>query len=118
MFGLFYYTADIWKFLAGTGTIYLSGASAAVILGLYWKRASTAGAAAALGLGLLGAFTAFPDAFARLTGLSGLASESGIALVTVAASWGAMVTLSLAFPDRAAVKEPPPAPTGSGPSRA
>src|SRR5205814_312806 len=28
VFGLLYYTPDIWKFLAGTGTIYLSGSSA------------------------------------------------------------------------------------------
>ncbi len=100
LFGLFYYTPDIWKFLAGTGTIYLSGASAAVILGLYWPRASSTGALAALVLGLLGVLVAFQDQFARSAWFAGLASESALALLTVGASWGAMIVLSLLFPDR------------------
>jgi SSS family solute:Na+ symporter len=99
VFGLLFYTADIWKFLAGTGTIYLSGASAAVILGLYWRRASSTGAMAALLLGLLGVLVAFQDQFARSGWLSGLASEAALALLTVAASWGAMILLSLLVPD-------------------
>jgi SSS family solute:Na+ symporter len=98
-FGLFYYTADIWKFLAGTGTIYLSGASAAVTLGLYWRRASSVGAAAALLLGLLGVLVAFQEQFARSESFAGLASESALALITVAVCWGAMIVLSLLFPD-------------------
>jgi SSS family solute:Na+ symporter len=100
VFGLFYYTADIWKFLAGTGTIYLSGASAVVILGLYWRRASRVGAAAALVCGLLGVLVAFQDSLSQSALFRGLASESKLALVTVAASWGSMVLLSLVFPDR------------------
>lgn len=100
VFGLFYYTPDVWKFLAGTGTVYLSGASAAVTLGLYWRRASSAGAAAALLLGLLGVGVAFQEQFARSTRLAGIASEPALALITVAACWSAMVILSLLFPDR------------------
>ena len=90
VFGLFYYTPDVWSFLAGTGTIYLSGASAAVILGLYWPRASSAGALAALLLGLLGILVAFGNA----------GDEPRLALITVAASWGSMIVLSFLFPDR------------------
>jgi SSS family solute:Na+ symporter len=100
VFGLFYYTPDVWKFLAGTGTIYLSGASAAVILGLYWRRASSAGAIAALLLGLLGVMVAFQEQFARSEWFQGIASESKLALITVGASWGAMILLSLLVPDR------------------
>jgi SSS family solute:Na+ symporter len=99
VFGLFYYTPDIWKFLAGTGTIYLSGASAAVILGLYWPRASSAGALGALLAGLLGVLVAFQDQIAD-SRFAVLASESALALVTVAASWGLMIVLSLLFPNR------------------
>lgn len=90
VFGLFYYTPDVWRFLACTGTIYLSGASAAVILGLYWRRASSAGALAALVLGLSGAYAAFAE----------MASQTALALATVAASWGAMIGLSLLMPDK------------------
>jgi SSS family solute:Na+ symporter len=100
VFGLFYYTADIWRFLAGTGTIYLSGASAVVILGLYWRRASRVGATAALLCGLLGVLVAFQESLRQSELFRGLASESKLALVTVAASWVSMIVLSLAFPDR------------------
>jgi SSS family solute:Na+ symporter len=101
-FGMFYYTPDVWKFLAGTGTIYLSGASAAVVLGLYWRRASSAGALAALLFGLLGVAVAFKDQFRESRWFAGIASEPALALITVGASWGSMVVLSLVFPDRAA----------------
>lgn len=107
IFGLLFYTPDIWSFLAATGTVYLSGASAVVVLGLYWKRASTAGAAAALVVGLLGLLAPLkawlPGGWANA---SWLANEASVALVTVAASWTAMIALSLLFPDRpAAVAE-------------
>lgn len=101
VFGIFYYTQDVWKFLAGTGTIYLSGASAAVTLGLYWPRASSVGALAALLGGLLGMMVAFQEQVARWTGVTQLASESTLALITVGLSWSLMIVLSLAFPDRA-----------------
>ena len=100
VFGLLFYTPNIWKFLAGTGTIYLSGASAVVILGLYWKRASSAGAVAALLLGLLGLAVPFKDQLARFEWFSRFNADSTLALATVAASWGAMILLSLIFPDR------------------
>ncbi len=83
-----------------TARIAVSGASAAVILGLYWPRASSTGALAALVLGLLGVLVAFQNQFARSAWFAGLASESALALLTVGASWGAMIVLSLLFPDR------------------
>ncbi len=106
VFGILFYTPNVWSFLAGTGTIYLSGASAAVVLGLYWRRASSAGALAALLLGLLGILVAFQDLFKRSAWFAGLASESALALLSVAASWGAMVVLSLLFPDRPKKEQP------------
>ncbi len=100
-FGLFFYTPDVWKFLAGTGTIYLSGASAVVILGLYWPRASSAGATGALVVGLLGVLVPFRDQFSR-AGWTGLADEQVLALITMGSSWATMIALSLIFPDRRA----------------
>jgi SSS family solute:Na+ symporter len=99
LFGILFYTPDIWKFLAGTGTVYLSGASAVVVLGLYWRRASSTGALAALLLGLLGILVAFQDLLKEVAWFRGRVSEASLALITVVASWGAMVVLSLLFPD-------------------
>ncbi len=48
-FSLFYqHRQDIFMFFAITGTIYLGGAGAAIIGGLYWKRGSTPAAWAAM----------------------------------------------------------------------
>ncbi len=56
--GLFYTAPDTFiQYQALTGTIYLSGGAACVVLGLYWKHANTAGAFAATLVG-----TAFPIA--------------------------------------------------------
>ena len=47
--GLFYKGGeDIWDYMAGTGAIYFTGAFALLLGGLYWKRASSAGAMLAL----------------------------------------------------------------------
>ena len=39
---------DLWDYMAVTGAIYFTGAFALLVGGLYWKRASRTGAAAAL----------------------------------------------------------------------
>lgn len=44
---------SVWTYMMVTGTIYLSGAATALIGGIYWKRASSTGAVAALAAGLL-----------------------------------------------------------------
>ena len=45
---------ELWDYLAITGTVYLSGALPVIVGGLYWKRASSTGALAALACGLIG----------------------------------------------------------------
>jgi SSS family solute:Na+ symporter len=44
---------DLWDYMAVSGAIYFTGAFAILLLGLYWKRASTAGAFSALFIGTL-----------------------------------------------------------------
>ena len=57
-FGLWYqFKGDIWTFLAVTGTIYLASVFTLLVAALYWPRASTTGAIAALILGAVGPVT-------------------------------------------------------------
>jgi len=46
-------SSTVWEYLALTGTMYLSGALALVVGGLYWKRANEGGAYAAIVLGVI-----------------------------------------------------------------
>ncbi len=107
--GLFYEGKDdIWDYMAVTGAIYFNGAIAVLIGGIYWKRASRAGAMAALlagcsavlGLdpvqkrvGLQSLDPANGEWTARLTG-----AETG--LISVGLAVAAMIVFSLLFPDR------------------
>ena len=53
--GLWYEVGqELWDYLAITGRVYLSGALPVIVGGLYWKRASSTGALAALACGLMG----------------------------------------------------------------
>ena len=53
--GLWYeQSQELWDYLAITGTVYLSGALPVIVGGLYWRRASSAGALAALVCGAIG----------------------------------------------------------------
>ncbi len=53
--GLWYEVGqELWDYLAITGTVYLSGALPVIVGGLYWRRASSAGALAALVCGVMG----------------------------------------------------------------
>ncbi|NOY42439.1 MAG: hypothetical protein GXP26_11460 [Planctomycetes bacterium] len=54
---------NVWPFLFITGTIYLSGASTALLGGMYWRRASSTGAMLALGGGLLAILALFEGWF-------------------------------------------------------
>ena len=82
-----------------------TGAISVLIAGLYWKRASSTGAACALIAGfsaLLGLGTV-----QEWFGLSGWKSWN-IGLITLVVAAVAMVVGSLAFPDRLDPKAPPP----------
>ncbi|MCA9175780.1 MAG: hypothetical protein KDB14_14945 [Planctomycetales bacterium] len=52
---------SVWNYMAVSGTIYLSGAGVALLGGIYWRGASTAGAWAALLAGLLAIVGLFLD---------------------------------------------------------
>ena len=54
VWGVWYPLPDsVWDYMSVTGTIYLSGAVVAIIGGMYWRRASRAGAVASLLTGLI-----------------------------------------------------------------
>lgn len=60
--GLWYpLSATLWTYMAATGTVYLSGAFAVIVAGLYWKRASSTGALLALGGGLFSLVSLIPE---------------------------------------------------------
>ena len=49
VWGVWYQLPEsVWTYLAVTGTVYISGAGITIYGGIYWKRASSAGAFAAL----------------------------------------------------------------------
>ena len=105
LWGIWYPLPDsVWTYMGVTGTIYISGAMVSIIGGIYWRRASTAGAFAALltGLvaivGLLGDIPAFEDSFPRwLTG-------PVVALGTYSACAVVFVVVSLLVPDKRRVE--------------
>ncbi len=110
-YGLWYpLKGDLWTYLGVTGTIYLSSMSVLLVACVYWKRANTWGAGAAIVTGAV-----IPVAFLILEQLSRtkhLASAigpyiSGIATYVLAAL--AMILGSLLKPDHHA-----PAPEGTG----
>lgn len=122
--GLFYQGKDdIWDYMAVTGAIYFNGAIAVLVGGIYWRRASSAGATAALlagcsailGLGPVQQVTGlqYRDAgtgewIQRLTGAQ-------VGLISVAVACLAMVIFSLAFPDREKGKSHKPIESGAEP---
>jgi solute:Na+ symporter, SSS family len=56
--GLWYeLPGDVWSYLAVTGNIYLASVFTLLVAGLYWKRATSTGAYAALILGAIGPLT-------------------------------------------------------------
>lgn len=89
---------SVWTYMAVTGTIYMSGATVVLIGGLYWSRASSAGALAALLGGLVAVVGLFREAFARWTGIDVPGEVIGLASYVFCAIL--FVGVSLAIPDR------------------
>lgn len=87
---------DLWDYMAVTGAIYFTGAFAALVGGLYWKKASLAGA--------YGAFACGGFAFLGLKPVQKLLGVDWpseiVGLSGVALGWIVMVGLSLLFPNR------------------
>ena len=96
---------DLWDYMAVTGAIYFIGAAALLVFGIYWQRASRAGAYLALTCGLLAVLGLEPIKNAvgldRLETLLGFnLSEAHIGLFATAAAIVLMVVGSLLLPDR------------------
>ncbi len=95
---------DLWDYMAVTGAVYFTGAFAVLVLGLHWRRSSTAGALAALSCGLLALTGLGP--VQRLTGIDALEERWGMVwsgeaagLSTVSLALLAMVVVSWLRPD-------------------
>jgi len=95
--------ASLWDYMATTGTIYFSGASALLVCGLYWRRASNAGAMASLLAGLI----ALAPIFKKWLPVDvdnpiyKFANEEHVCRVfAFIASWLAMIVFSLLLPNR------------------
>ncbi|MDG2304107.1 MAG: sodium:solute symporter family protein [Candidatus Binatia bacterium] len=99
VWGVWYELPDsVWTYMAVTGTIYMSGASVVLIGGLYWSRASRAGALAALLGGLVAVVGLFRDQLAASTGLDVPGEVIGLSSFIFCAVL--FVVFSLLFPDR------------------
>lgn len=92
---------DLWDYMAVTGAIYFTGAFSLLVLGIYWKRASTVGAYASLLCGFGALLGLGPIRI--ILGLEAHAeflTADRVGLATVTASLVTMVIGSLLFPNR------------------
>jgi SSS family solute:Na+ symporter len=97
VFGLWYPLSQrVWDYMAITGAIYFVGAASVLVLGIYWRGASTAGAYLAICTGF-GAFLGLDPVQAGL-GIKVPAEQLGLGLIAL--SFVAMVGGSLLFPDK------------------
>ena len=90
---------NLWDYMAVTGAIYFTGAFAVLVGGLYWKRASSAGALCALLCGLL-ALGGLEPVKAVLPASLHFSSEI-VGLGTATLALVSMVVVSILVPDRA-----------------
>jgi len=97
IWGMLYEGSDaIWDYLGITGAVYFTGAISVIVMGLYWKKASSTGAVLALLAG-----------FSAIIGLEPIRQEIGIdlnnpsiiGLFTLFFSIFLMIVGSLLFPD-------------------
>ena len=97
VWGMFYEGSDaIWDYLGITGAIYFTGAISVVVLGVYWKKASSTGAI----LSLLGGFSAIIglEPIRNAIGIK-LSNPSVIGLSSLMFTVILMILGSLLFPD-------------------
>ncbi len=92
VWGLWYkLPASVWNYMAVTGSVYLCGSLVVLVGGMYWKRASSAGALAALVGGLASVPIVFlPKWFtdsSMLMGQCGLGNYALCILLFVVFSW-------------------------------
>jgi SSS family solute:Na+ symporter len=116
--GLFYHGSDdIWDYMAITGAIYFTGAFAVLMGGLYWKRASRAGAWAALLCGFTAILGLGPIRRSVARGLldsmgqvasdaraDALLSSPRVGLLTIGCTVASFFLFSVLFPDRRSAK--------------
>lgn len=101
--GLVYDGGDsIWSYLGITGAIYFTGAISVILFGLYWDKASSYGAIAAL-LGGLSAIIGLEPIRNSIPILKGYEAEH-IGLLTLCFSILLMIIFSIIFPDRKEVE--------------
>jgi SSS family solute:Na+ symporter len=88
---------SIWSYLGITGAVYFTGAISVILFGIYWDRASSTGAIAAL-LGGLAALLGLEPIRVSISAMEGLKPEE-IGLLTLLFSAVLMVVFSILFPD-------------------
>ncbi len=96
--GMFYEGSDaIWDYLGITGAIYFTGAISVVVLGLYWKKASSSGAV----LSLLGGLSSIVglEPVREYIGI-GIENPAIIGLLSLFFSLCLMIIGSLILPDK------------------
>ena len=97
--GLVYNGGDsIWSYLGITGAIYFTGAISVILFGIYWDKASSTGAIAAL-LGGLSALFGLEPIRMSIPMISAMKPEE-IGLLTLVITVLLMVLFSLLFPDK------------------
>ena len=89
-------------YLGITGAIYFTGAISVILFGLYWDKASSKGAIAAL-LGGLSAIISLEPIRNSISILKGYEAEH-IGLLTLCFSILLMIIFSIIFPDRKEVE--------------
>lgn len=97
--GLVYNGGDsIWSYLGITGAIYFTGAIAVILFGIYWDKASSAGAIAAL-IGGLSALVGLEPIRESIPIIKRMKPEE-IGLLTLLITIIMMVVFSILLPDR------------------
>ena len=96
--GMFYKGSDaIWDYLGITGAIYFTGAISVLIFGIYWKKASSAGAIFAI-LGGISSIVGL-EPIRNMLGIN-INNPATIGLCTLVFSMILMVLGSLIYPDK------------------